>query len=221
MTAAAGGNCTRVWQAVWKWCPRSLAQMDVDAAEGSGEATGGTGSWLPLPQEGSSRPSAPRGLIAGCGAGGWGSWPGEGRWYLCLARVPGICPFVASEGGGRRGTEMRGVSPGLAACWQPQLSGDEDDKRFGDSDRRRELPPPEQTHFFLFPKAGLLRSHWSHRGAGREDGTPGSLLPVPPLPGWAGADGLEGMEGHSALSRPPPQEQPGQASVCLLLASLI
>lgn len=61
----------------------------------------------------------------------WGSWPGEGRWYLCLARVLSICPFVASGVEAGRGTEMRGVSPGLAAYWQLQLSGGKDSKRFG------------------------------------------------------------------------------------------
>lgn len=94
------------------------------------------------------------------GEGGWDSWPGEGRWYQCLACVFSICPFVASGGGGREGAELGGgVSPGLAASWQLQLSGGEDTEGSGGSERAQGAADQSQKKhiFFSFPIEGLIQ----------------------------------------------------------------
>ena len=124
-----------------------------------GFATEGTGFWLPLPQEGSSLSPLPRGLIAGWGKGfgaaGQGKGDGICAWSVPSASVP--LWFLGVEAG--RGTEMRGVSPGLAACWQLQLSGGEDTNGFGGSKRGKGScwPVPKQTHFLSFPIRGLAQ----------------------------------------------------------------
>lgn len=104
---------------VWKLFQRSLAKMDTPST--TPEEVGGNrkeGFWLPLsPKRLSLCPLSPQGNHCGMGEGGWDSWPGEGRWYQCLACVFSICPFVASEVGGREGAELGGwcLKPGLAA----------------------------------------------------------------------------------------------------------
>lgn len=134
--------------------------------------------------------SLPRGLIAGRGRVG-GSWPGEGRWYLCLAPVLCICPFVASGGrGAGRGAEVRGAWPELAACCQLllPLSDGEGTKRFGGWERKRKPLAnfPVQNHFFFFPHKGACPAppnDWSEGWPGRMG--PQILSSGGQPPGWA------------------------------------
>lgn len=91
----------------------------------------GRGFWRPLPKGTLLCKTPPtQGTDCSMGEGGWGSWPWEGRWYLCLARVLSICPFVASGGGGREGDRNeRGLGwPGCllaaAAVWGVRIVRD-------------------------------------------------------------------------------------------------
>lgn len=142
---------------MWKLFQRSLAKMDIDDDAG-GSGGGGTerkGFWLPLPQEGFPLSPSPQGNHCGMGEGGWDSWPGEGRWYQCLACVFSICPFVASGGGGREGAELGGGVSRLV--WLPLGScsclGARTLRDLGGVREPRELltSPRRNTFFFLSP----------------------------------------------------------------------
>lgn len=147
---------------VWKLFQRSLAKMDIDAAAAGGSWGGDRreGVLASPPPRGLSSVPLPPGTHCGMGEGGWDSWPGEGRWYQCLACVFSICPFVASGGGGREGAEMREVG-GLAwfgcllaaaAVWG---RGHRD---LGGVREPRELPTSPKRHtFFSFPIEGLIQ----------------------------------------------------------------
>ena len=136
---------------VWKLFQRSLAKMDIDAAGGSGGGDRRAGVLASPPPRGLSSVPLPPGTHCGMGEGGWDSWPGEGRWYQCLACVFSICPFVASGGGGREGAEMRGggsrlvwLPLGSCSCLGARAQG------FGGRKRAQGAADQSQeTHFFF------------------------------------------------------------------------
>lgn len=82
-----------------------------------------------------------------------------------MVSVPGVCLQHLSlcgfwgwrEGGSRIGGG--GVSPGLAASWQLQLSGGEDTEGFGGSERAQGAADQSQKKhiFFSFPIEGLIQ----------------------------------------------------------------
>ena len=146
---------------VWKLFQRSLAKTDIDddpGGSGGGDRREGVLA-SPPPRGLSSVPLSP-GDPLWDGGRGWDSWPGEGRWYQCLACVFSICPFVASGGGGREGAEMgKGGSRlvwlplGSCSCLGPRTLRD----LGGVREPRELLTSPKRNTFFSFPIEGLIQ----------------------------------------------------------------
>jgi len=169
---------------VWKLFQRSLAKTDIDDdAGGSVGGTEGKGFWLPLPQEGFPLSPSPQGTHCGMGEGvgtaGQGKGDGISAWPVSSASVP---LWLLGVEGGREQKWGRGVSPGLAASWQLQLSGAEDTEGFGGSKRAQGATDQSQKkHIFFFSHRGAYSGTPNRRirGVVRKDRTSGSLLQAP------------------------------------------
>lgn len=118
----------------------------------------GGGSGLLSPRGLFSATPPPRGLIAA-----WGKGLGQLALGTEMVSVPGVSSasvplWLLGVEAGWGGTEARGVSPGLAACWQVQLPGVEDTKRFGAREAKTCAGQFQGKLGFLSFQGGLLSS---------------------------------------------------------------
>lgn len=92
----------------------------------------------------------------GVGTAGQGKGDGISAWRVSSASVP---LWLLGVEGGREQNWGGGVSPGLAASWQLQLSGGEDTEGSGGSERAQGAADQSQKKhiFFSFPIEGLIQ----------------------------------------------------------------